>query len=258
MNGVFWTLPFEWQFYFCLPFMFIFLRRYGAVALYSAALAVALGMKVTVIMMHNGYLQVFPLIRLDEFAAGMCAATLAVQRPFGARLALVMCSIGLGGLVATPWIFANYSDLGHYYDPVGFLRPLWLEATICLLLLGLAGPRHRLVFLFDNKVVVALGLVSYSIYLFHVPVLELSIAFGLLPSSQRTLLQVIGISLPLVIVVSAISYWFIERPFQAAGRIRPGVASRGTPSRLARFGPIRFVVVWAILLMLFLLAVARS
>src|SRR6185437_12609054 len=81
MNGVFWTMPFEWQFYLVFPLLFILLRRYSAWALYGIAIVSVICSKLLVIAMQDGYPQVVLFIRLDEFAAGMCAGAYALARP---------------------------------------------------------------------------------------------------------------------------------------------------------------------------------
>src|SRR5215813_6479085 len=252
MNGAFWTLPFEWQFYLGFPLMFILLRRQGVGALFAAACAIAVTTKLLVVATNNGYVQVLPFIRLDEFAAGMCAATIAQRTRLGAAAAGGAFALGIIGLFSIPWVFASYPNIGGYFDLVGFLRPLWLEAAICLLLLGLTGAHHWGVSLFDNRVAVGLGLVSYSIYLFHVPIIELLPALRLAPHENRTLSQVVIGAFPVIVFVSATSYWLVERPFQSAGRARAGESVLDhLSSWLARIGPVRVLVIWALVLVLF-------
>ncbi|MGH9549564.1 MAG: acyltransferase family protein, partial [Terriglobales bacterium] len=142
MNGVFWTMPFEWQFYLIFPLLFLLLRRYGAWMLYGVALVSVIGSKLLVMATDNGYPQVLLTIRLDAFAAGMCAGAFAVARPMNRRAAVAVFWIGLVMILATPWVFARYTQVGHYYDLKGFLRPPWIQLSICLILLGLTAERH--------------------------------------------------------------------------------------------------------------------
>lgn len=254
MNGVFWTLPFEWQFYLVFPLLFVLLRRYGAWALYGSALFCVIFSKVLVMAFEDGYPQVLLFIRLDEFAAGMCAGAFAVARPLK-RSARIVFWIGLAALLATPWVFAGYVRVGHYYDLKGFLRPPWIQASICLLLLGLTGERHLGTRIFDNKVAVALGLISYSIYLFHVPILELLPTMGLIQQHSALIedwWRIVATSLPLILLVSAVSYWLIERPFQKSYKSTKRETGPRQVVRPFSVDPVLILVIWAVALELFL------
>ena len=253
MNGVFWTMPFEWQFYLVFPLLVIVLRRYGGWSLYAIAFLGVVASKLLVMYTNNGYAQVLLPIRLDAFVAGMCAGAYSVARPPTRASAATAFWVGLGILLATPWVFAGYNQVFHYYDLKGFLRAPWIQVGICLMLLGLTGDRHVGVHIFGNKIVVGLGLISYSIYLLHVPILELLPRLGLIP--QRTTLvaaswwHILATALPLVLLLSTLSYWLIERPFQASGK-----ASQPAERRRIRLGifafayPIVTLVIWAIAL----------
>jgi len=257
MNGVFWTLPFEWQFYLIFPCLFVVLRRYGASVLYGSVLIGVIGTKLLVMATNDGYPQVLLPIRLDTFAAGMCAGAYAFHRPPARIIAATMFWVGLIGLLTTPWVFTGYEHVGHYYDLKGFVRPLWIQASICLMLLGLTGERHLGIRIFDNRVAVALGLISYSIYLFHVPILELLPTLGLIPQRTASIQvgwpRILATALPLVLLVSAMSYWFVERIFQT--RYKPTKrAARPRPVvwRFFVLDPIVVLIIWAIALELFL------
>jgi peptidoglycan/LPS O-acetylase OafA/YrhL len=262
MNGVFWTMPFEWQFYIVFPLLFILLRRHGAWSLYGIVVLGVLASKFFVMATNNGYAQVLLPIRLDEFAAGMCAGAYAVGRPLTRTFATTAFWAGLGVLLATPWVFAGYSQVGHYYDLKGFLRPPWIQLGICLMLLGLTGDRHAGVHIFGNKIVVGLGLISYSIYLWHVPILELLPTFGLIP--QRTTNvdvswpRIVAMALPLVLLLSTLSYWVIERPFQASGKPAKAVEKRRLSfGKFALAYPLLALLIWAIVLEAYLFLRSR-
>ena len=67
-----------------------------------------------------------------------------------------------------------------------------------------------------------LGLISYSIYLVHVPVLVLLPTLGAYPiqgsDAPGSLTRVIALAVPATIATSAAFYYLIERPFQASGK----------------------------------------
>ncbi len=116
-------------------------------------------------------------IRLDAFVLGMCAGRFAARTPLQGRLAPAAFCAGLLVLFATPLVFFDLPTGNHYYSLKGFVRPLWIASGVMLMLLGMTGERHPGVAMFGNRVSVGLGLISYSIYLFHVPVLELFITY---------------------------------------------------------------------------------
>jgi peptidoglycan/LPS O-acetylase OafA/YrhL len=256
MNGVFWTMPFEWQFYLVFPLLFVLLRRYGAWALYATALGSVICSKLLVMAIQDGYPQVLLFIRLDEFAAGMCAGAYAFQRPLTRPTAAMMFGTGLIALLATPWIFAGYTQVGHYYDLKGFLRPPWIQISICLMLLGLTGEHHAGVHIFGNKIIVGIGLISYSIYLLHVPILELLPTLGLTPDRATggtvSWPRIVATALPLTLLLSGLSYWLIERPFQKLGKASPRILKPRDPGIRFALDPILLLGVWAICLELFL------
>ncbi len=256
INGVFWTLPFEWHFYLVFPLLFVLLRRHGAWAVYTLAIACVVASKLVVMATNDGFPQVLLTIRLDTFAAGMCAGAWAATRPLARRHASIAFWLGLCVLFATPWVYADYMNVGHYYATAkGWLRPQWIQLGICLTLLGLTGERHRGVALFDNRIAVAIGLVSYSMYLVHVPILELLQLHQLVPAraaaTQRAWLGTVAIALPVILLVSALSWRYIERPFQDAGSSAdPERAARGV-ALLRRLNPLLVLAAWALALELF-------
>jgi peptidoglycan/LPS O-acetylase OafA/YrhL len=129
--------------------------------------------KAQVMIADDGFAQTLVLIRLDAFCAGMAASAITAKRPLDARGARVSALTGILMLAAVPWLFANQPGVVHYYDLAGFLRPFWMHFGICLVLCALTAARTAFVVLFDHPVVVWLGTISYSIYLWHLPVVEL-------------------------------------------------------------------------------------
>lgn len=252
LNGVFWTLPFEWQFYLLFPLLFVLLARAGPWTLGIAGVAIVFAAKGYVMQTGDGTMHAQLPIRLDAFVLGMCAGRLAARSPLPRRAAMAAFVAGLLALLVTPLLFFDLPTGNHYYSLKGFVRPLWIAAGVALMLLGITGERHPGVAIFGNRVAVGLGLISYSIYLFHVPVLEIFIqqrakvdALAALPFG---LPLVVGGALPLVLAVSYVSYKLVEQPFQrrrAADR-RQGSA-RGR--LLDRVDPLLVLLAWAMLLL---------
>jgi len=258
INGVFWSIPFEWQFYLVFPLLFVALRKTNLVAFYVAFALLAWATKEWVVFRDDGYMQLQLPVRLDAFVAGMCAATFAEYHRLRRRAALVAFALGLLGLFSTPWVFSAYPSGAHYFDAMGLTRPLWIQASICLFLLGLSAEPHPGVRLFSNRAVVWLGLISYSIYLVHTPVLDFLAMLGAYPIRGSGipigLNRVLVTAVPTVIVISALLYYVVERPFQESRK-----RGSGQPRRLLRWRPRNpFVIlsVWAVLQFAFLAAVS--
>jgi peptidoglycan/LPS O-acetylase OafA/YrhL len=258
INDVLWSIPFEWQFYLVFPFLFIVLRRTNPVVLYVMAALLALGCKEWAHISGSGYVELQLPVRLDEFVAGMCAATLAEHHPLQRRPALIAFMLGLTGLVGTPWVWSAYPNGGHYFDAIGLARPLWIQASICLLLLGLSGEPHPGARLFSNRLVVWLGLISYSIYLVHVPVLVLLPKLGAYPMQGSavpgSLARIVTMAVPAIVATSAVLYYLIERPFQASGKRGSGRPASSTRGWLR--SPVAVLGAWAVLQFAFLAVVS--
>jgi peptidoglycan/LPS O-acetylase OafA/YrhL len=253
LNGVFWTLPFEWQFYLIFPLLFVVLVRAGPWTLAVVGLATVYAAKAYVIVTADGTMHAQLPIRLDAFVLGMCAGRYAAQAPLARRLASIAFYAGLLALFSTPLLFSDLPTGNHYYSFKGFVRPLWIQLGVILMLLGMTGERHPGVSIFGNKVAVGLGLISYSIYLLHVPVMELFILvrakIGPLAAMPYGLPLVLAGALPLVIAASYISYRLFELPFQRHRAWRHRWWSRRGGSLLDRVDPLLVLLVWAMLLM---------
>jgi peptidoglycan/LPS O-acetylase OafA/YrhL len=253
MNGVFWTLPFEWQFYLFFPLLFLLLVRAGPWTLAVVGLALVYAAKAHVIIADDGFMQTQLPIRLDAFVLGMCAGRFAARTPLRLRNAQIAFYAGLVVLFATPLLFADLPTGNHYYTVKGFLRPLWIQLGVILMLLGMTGERHPGVAIFGNRLAVALGLISYSIYLLHIPVMEMFIlhrgALGPLGRLPYGLPLLLGCALPLVLLASAISYQLIERPFQRRRAQRRKGWFGNSGGLLDRVDPLLVLLAWAVLMM---------
>jgi peptidoglycan/LPS O-acetylase OafA/YrhL len=253
MNGVFWTLPFEWQFYLIFPLLFVLLVRAGPWALAGVGLAIVFATKAYVMLTGDGTMHAQLPVRLDAFVLGMCAGRLAARAPLSGRAAPIAFYGGLLVLLCTPLLFFDLPTGNHDYSVKGFVRPLWIASGVILMLLGMTGERHPGVAIFGNRLAVGLGLISYSIYLFHVPVMEMFILhraqLGPLASLPLGLPLVLGGALPLVLAVSYVSYKLVEQPFQRHRAVRPRRWSGSGGGLLDRIDPLLVLLAWAMLLM---------
>ena len=237
INSVYWTLPIEFSFYLCLPLIALYVlraeRRGGAGswvmlgALYAAILVMVWCYRyamfrqfesspVNVIVWATSQLPG----TLDVFMAGVVAATALrwARRRFqpwpAARKRLastVLAVLGLAGIVGMMYFIDHL--YGVYWKGHWALF-VWHSITavfIAMLVGGIAisGPFTRA--LFETRVVVFLGTISYSIYLWHYPIgLWTMRTFN---AQEMGVLAFCALTIPLVILASAISYYAVERPF---------------------------------------------
>jgi peptidoglycan/LPS O-acetylase OafA/YrhL len=210
-----WSVVIEVQFYALLPFLAMGLWRIAGASRGRAAL-VLLGLAAASIVAR----QVLALDRPDAattvwryqlpttfcfFAAGMALALLRsawedhrpawLAGPLGHPALWLAAAVPLW--VATCWRFNLESlSVGAVFLTIGALvLPLRAWRPLALL---------------DWRPLALLGVASYSLYVWHAPVvLELDGGRGIIASG---FLPVLGVFLPLLIAIAAASYLLIERP----------------------------------------------
>ena len=239
INGVFWSLPVEFMFYLVAPFVVALAWRPRATmttVAVRAALVVAVGIAIAVAwrgfcLRHWGT-DVPTLFwasathlpgHTDQFALGMAAAllfTAAGSRSPGARVSDALLAAGLAGLVGSMYLLdVRVED--YWKDSVLFHGWLTLAASaIALMVVGVAGRGPLARSIFETRIVLWLGTVSYSVYLWHW-VIGPPIAASLGASGRL----VFGpVALAAILAAAAASYYFVERPFLRMKRGAAGAA----------------------------------
>lgn len=201
-----WSLGVEEQFYLVAPLLALALRtlaprfRAGAMlATFAAAFAF------TVILQHFAPSAAFYLMpaRLFEFLVGAVLAERwlpRVQRRWSAELA---AALALVGLVVSTSVF----DAAMPHPGVATLLPCLAAAT----LIHVGSTRRTAVgTLLSTRGPVGVGRISYSLYLYHWPILVLA-RYADLPTSLPWRL---GEAL-LLVALSIASWRLVEQPFRA-------------------------------------------
>jgi len=224
LNGAYWSLGLEWQLYLGLPLLIIGARRIGLVptlagaglvnAVYRTALPLA-GAKGWI---PAGTLQsvVLPNLlpgRWAEFALGMAVAELHAR----------------GALAALPW-WANYLWLpvaAIGVAAVGLpLSHLAFGAAFSLLLVSVLAERGLIRRIFSWRPLVLVGIMSYSLYLVHQPLVQASAFvlrhdFGLSSSAAFAALLLLApgiLAVAWVLFVLVERYTLTSRPVEVSGR----------------------------------------
>jgi peptidoglycan/LPS O-acetylase OafA/YrhL len=255
-----WTLTIELSFYALLPVLALLVRRLPArttrqfLASEGALLAImfagALVWNITQTETRGPFILFTPEIAtipafLDHFALGMGLAVASVALAGRARQPLAVRVVERAPWL--PWVAAAalwvlMCNIGEGFGVAeGETRRHELRGAVavCLLLPAVFGiDRGGLVRRFmANRVVQWLGLISYSLYLWHVAFAR-KIADSQLDENAGWVVAALAI-IAVSVAVAAVSYYVIERPFLRLGaRLASGGRREdaGTPGAAAGLG----------------------
>ncbi len=183
-----WSLAIEEQFYLLWPLALLLVRR----ALWLAGAVLALSFAANIVLGDAAYF--LPVSRFWQIMAG---AALALSGLREARLAWPGALLVVGSL-------AFVTEHGY---------PGWqaLAPTVGAVLLIASGPAGAVASALSAKPLVTVGLVSYSLYLWHWPAL----AFLRILAPEPNALA-IGAALAIAAGLSALTYRYIEQPLRRA------------------------------------------
>ena len=200
-----WSLGVEEQFYILWPLLIGICWRYRFNFLAVTLLVAAISFGINIYSAH-GYPDAdfySPLSRFWELMLGGTLAYLVLHRPryvpqFGNLTALV----GLSAVVASIWLIRGSK-----------VFPGWwalLPAVGSFLLIAAPPTTWVNRYLLGNRFMVGIGLISYPLYLWHMPLLVMAriVDFGTPPPSVRGLLLLASVAL------ATATYFWIEKPLR--------------------------------------------
>jgi peptidoglycan/LPS O-acetylase OafA/YrhL len=157
----------------------------------------------------------------DLFAAGMSAAALSVLVQHG--MLRVSSRMRTLALAASAGIFLVIPVLGRHGMYPGVLVNTTVSISFGLLLLALAttGTRSRLAGVLQWRPLASVGLISYSLFLWHEPVVRWLSAHGVTQYGRFGLALNILLVASISVFLATITYLLVERPFMAMRRRAP-------------------------------------
>lgn len=207
--GVAWSLSLEWQFYCIAPLAVVFAcrRQFGLPILVITCAATAL--------FSGAILTAFSPAFLPAKAIFFLAGALTYVGVFEQPNRLKASGVLVGSCVAL--VILWWVGCGRSIEAMAAASS-WL-LVVAAARFGYLRPVSRVL---NSPLLQFLGRISYSTYLFHAPIITLvqaGIWRWINPQDPTALLILTAIpSIPATLLVSELSWRWIERPFQRLGR----------------------------------------
>jgi len=246
-----WSLSLEEQFYFFFPILLILIHKFFKTRLLTVLILGFVGSFVGAVYssVHMPDTSFFMIhTRSWELLAGSILAVMSLSgvKPGGqSSYEKLMPALGLGAIVWSSFIFND-----HIQHP-SFLTALPVLGTCLIIFYAQKG--EWVTELLSTKAFVGCGLISYSLYLWHAPLLVFDriITGG---DSQIRALVLLVVS----VLLSVLTYYFVEQPFRTKEKVgtrafvKVGVlvlailigfsvfvlVTRGYPARLGYLGSV--------------------
>lgn len=210
-SGPIWTIGVEFQFYLLFPFIALFLARFGVKYLLGLiSLMILIKFNLFVLKGNGIYSNLYHSIigRLDQFLIGMLFAVLyttrVIQKIKGNNaISLLILIISLLILMI---FWQNKNSLSFTIEAV-----CWGGVIISYLSMNLFNSSAL------DKGLARLGELSFSIYLLHLPIIDmLNKTFSY--SSPTTLTELFWTffwKVPVVIMIAFLTFNVVEKPFMS-------------------------------------------
>lgn len=201
-----WSLGIEEQFYIVLPVLVVLFHRFlnrHILLLFSALLLASLVGSAAMATSHPDLNFYFPLSRFWELLVGSILAYVEIRRGrLSNRLASwLLPPVGIGLIAAAVVLFDESTPHPAY--------PTVLPVLGVALIIAAASTRDPVGRVLASRPMVAVGLISYSAYLWHFPVFAFARISNGNPAYGDKLEWLL-----ITFVLSAVSYFAIERPFR--------------------------------------------
>ncbi|MDS4027753.1 MAG: acyltransferase [Candidatus Contendobacter sp.] len=229
INGVYWTLPVEFSFYIVLPILFVFLQRTGWLYFILSTLVLVFSYRIILFfLMQTVDTRNIKAIamgqlpgRLDDFVFGMWSAFLYTKYSISTNgnsskvelISLLGMFVGFFGIIVMIYWF-YFNGINNYWSGEGNLVFFWNTITAIftsILIFSIALNGKLAQRLLSNKLMFLLGIISYSLYLWHLVAIAWLIAYFQASPEYKSLLLPCGIVIS--VLLSVFSYRCIEHPF---------------------------------------------
>lgn len=210
-SGPIWTIGVEFQFYLLFPFLALFLARFGIKYLLGLILLIVLVKFNLFVLKGDGiYYNLYHSIigRLDQFLIGMLFAVLYKARFFqrvNGNNVVALCIL-IFSLLVLMGQFGNKNFLSFTIEAA-----CWGGVVVSYLSMNLF---HSVIL---DKFLAKLGELSFSIYLLHLPIIDmLNKTFSYSsPTTLTELFLAFVWKVPVVIMIAFLTFNVVEKPFMS-------------------------------------------
>ena len=241
INPVMWTLCVEAAFYVVLPLIGLLAYRLGPsrIALQTGVLLALVvvtlewNWAVQALRANDVVEKALPAF-LGHFALGMLVALWAERRRARAARSLsgaTTAAVFVGGaalVLASAWA---HEVTWPAREPLEILGKLPAGAGFALIVAAVAAGRGPSVAWLRARPLVAVGVVSYGLYLWHLPLILVGMSLDVLPHALAPRMAVV---LAVALAAAALSWRMVERP---AMRWAASATGRAAPARQAQAAP---------------------
>ncbi|TCK84910.1 acyltransferase family protein [Albibacterium bauzanense] len=205
-----WSLSIEMQFYFILPLLIIFIKNKYLPYVMGGLIILFTGYSTYQMMVNHATSSMYfsLLARMPEFFVGSLLSLIFLKRkPINKNNSLIISTIGLLAIFGSAIFMTGQST---------FPGVLALIPTIGTGLL-LISEKNIFSDLLSKKVMVHIGELSYSLYLWHWPIMAfMRYQEGMNVAYDFTVYEILFISVS-TYVLAWLSYTFIENVFRTTG-----------------------------------------
>lgn len=200
-----WSLSIEEQFYILFPLILLFgLKRGFGYAVAVLAFIFCFSFALMLSAIEEARLSAFFLLRMRawELLIGVFVALFMNKHSFAMRGDGILSFIGLGMILLPVFIYTNETPYPSMYTVLPTLG-----AALILLFTRSESLTYRIL---TVRILVGIGLISYSAYLWHQPLLAFARIRLLHEPSMELMLFLSMLSLPL----AYFSWKYVEQPFR--------------------------------------------
>jgi len=209
-----WSLAIEEQFYIVFPILMLLVLRYFKTKLplvFAIIFVVSLLISEVLSQSNPNFNFYSTFSRAWELMAGALLAVTLQRVQLANKLGMKACQvISFFGVACIMFAAFSFSDATRYPS---FWTLFPVVGAVCII--GCAQPGTYVGRVFSSTPLVAIGLISYSLYLWHQPVFVFARLYSFDTLNLWHYLGLIGV----IVLLSWLSWRFVEQPFRQKQRV---------------------------------------